>query len=299
MCFKNTDKMDDKQKQFIRDNYPTKGKMWCCEQLGLTEGQIRSFCSGEKIKLDQTSDFFKDFQRRAKDSKIGKKRPIHSNIMKEKANKGLLDNFIKCSEEKKKKISEHNKKWIEENGHPKGMLGKTHSDLSKKLFSEINKERWKDPNYILNSEESRQKKSDMMTFSRKFDVTKQYSRGKKGWVEIGGKNYFYRSSWEPNVASYLEFLKKSGEIKDWSYEEDTFWFDKIKRGVRSYKPDFKITKNDDTFYYEEVKGYMDSKSKTKLNRMRIYYPKIDIRVLDQKRYKEIEKSKNLFPEWGE
>lgn len=289
--------MTNEQKDFIIHNYPDKGKMWCCNELGVRESQVRSFCYENKIKINHKSDFFKDFQRRAAESKIGKKRPEHSKLMKEKAKKGDLDKFIIYTEEKREKHSKLQKKWIEDNGHPKGMLGKKHSESNKKLLSKKSKERWKDPNYILNSEESRQQKSDRMTFNRNFDVTKQYSRGKKGWSEIGGKRYFYRSSWEPNMACYFQYLKVSGEIKDWSYEEDTFWFDKIKRGVRSYKPDFKIIKNDDSFYYEEVKGYMDSKSKTKLNRMRIYHPNIDIRVLDQKRYKEISKSKSLFKDW--
>lgn len=126
-----------------------------------------------------------------------------------------------------------------------------------------------------------------------------YNKTKKGVAIIGGKSYFYRSSWEANIACYFEFLKNAGEIKDWFYEVDTFWFEKIRRGVRSYKPDFKIINNDDTFYYEEVKGWLDSKSKTKLNRMRIYYPNIDIRLLDTKRYKTIMRNRALIKGWGE
>jgi len=88
------------------------------------------------------------------------------------------------------------------------------------------------------------------------------------------------------------------EIKEWEHEPNTFWFLEIKRGVRSYLPDFLITRNDGTQYYEEVKGWMDNKSKTKLNRMRIYYPEVQIFVLDQKRYNEISKNKSIIPNWG-
>jgi hypothetical protein len=116
-----------------------------------------------------------------------------------------------------------------------------------------------------------------------------YTKIKGGKATIGGTEIHFRSSWEITVAYYLEFCRLKGEILKWEYEPDTFWFLKILRGVRSYKPDFKITKNDGSIYYEEVKGYMDSKSKTKLNRMRIYHPNIEVRVLDKDRYKSIER----------
>ena len=161
------------------------------------------------------------------------------------------------------------------------------------------REMWENPESKVNTVEHRQMLSDRASKQmNQLTGENMYSRSKKGRVEIGGKTYFYRSSWEANIASYLEFLKSKNEIKDWEYEVDTFWFLKIKRGVRSYKPDFKIFNFDDTFYYEEVKGWMDSKSKTKLNRMRIYYPKIDIRVLAKDRYKEICKLKSLIHGWG-
>lgn len=106
-----------------------------------------------------------------------------------------------------------------------------------------------------------------------------------------------RSRWEMNYACYLDFLVKYKQIKDWEYESHTFWFDKIKRGVRSYTPDFLIYNNDGTIEYHEVKGFMDAKSKTKLNRMRIYYPKIKMVIIDSKRYKEIKKQSGLFKGW--
>lgn len=121
---------------------------------------------------------------------------------------------------------------------------------------------------------------------------------KSGTITIGGKTCFFRSGWEANIAAYLEFLKSKGEIYDWEFEVDTFWFDKIKRGVRSYKPDFKVWTSKTGFYYEEVKGYLDAKSKTKLNRMRIYHPKIEIRLLDKSRYDAIKRMSGIIPDWG-
>lgn len=101
------------------------------------------------------------------------------------------------------------------------------------------------------------------------------------WETIGGKRYYYKSHWEIRYAKYLEFLKIQGRIKDWEYEPDIFWFHKIKSGVRKYTPDFKIFNLDESVEYHEVKGYMDSKSKTKIKRMKIYYPEIKLKVIDK------------------
>jgi len=112
---------------------------------------------------------------------------------------------------------------------------------------------------------------------------------KSGWREIKGKRNYYRSRWEFNYALYLEFLKDKEFIIDWEFEPDTFWFDKIKRGVRSYLPDFKIHGKNGIVYHE-VKGWMDPKSKTKLKRMAKYHPDVKLIVIDSKKYNEIKKN---------
>lgn len=293
----------EEQKIFINENYPSRGKNYCCEILGLKECQVRTYCFKNKIKIDKEGYHFKEFQERAAKSKIGKKRPIHSKIMKQRAKDGLIPIFTQeRSKEQRKAYSDRLKNTIAKNGHPKGMLGKTHNEKNREISSQTLKKAWADKNSYLNSSEFRQKLSDKASKQMILRIQKNpssvHSRSKKGTIEIGGKKIFARSTWEANVASYFEFLKLKGEIKDWLHEPETFWFFKIKRGVRSYKPDFKIINNDDTFYFEEVKGWMDDKSKTKLNRMRIYYPEIEVRVLGEKRYKEITKNKSLFHNWG-
>ena len=110
---------------------------------------------------------------------------------------------------------------------------------------------------------------------------------KKGWRTIGGKSYYFRSSWEANYARVLEAWKQQKALADWEFEPRVFWFEKIKRGVRSYLPDFKITWNDGKVTWVEIKGYLDPKSKTKLNRMRIYYPEVIITVVGKKEYEKI------------
>lgn len=119
----------------------------------------------------------------------------------------------------------------------------------------------------------------------------------QGWRIIGGKKHFYRSKWEMNYARFLEFRKQSQEIKDWLYEPETFWFEKIKRGTRSYLPDFKIIEHDDSFYFVEVKGYMDQKSKTKLKRMKKYYPEIKIVLVQADWFKKNRNYKLVIKDW--
>ena len=70
----------------------------------------------------------------------------------------------------------------------------------------------------------------------------------------------------------LQFLKDQKVIQEWEHEPKTFWFEAIKRGVRSYMPDFKITEKEGTHYWVEVKGYMDARSHTKIKRFAKYYP---------------------------
>jgi hypothetical protein len=110
---------------------------------------------------------------------------------------------------------------------------------------------------------------------------------KQGWVTVGGKKHFFRSQWEVDYARYLEILKKYKRIKEWEYEPKTFWFEGIKRGVRSYLPDFRITEHDGTKYFVEVKGYMDSRSKTKLKRMKKYHPDVKLLMVNKEQIEEI------------
>ena len=103
-----------------------------------------------------------------------------------------------------------------------------------------------------------------------------------GWRTIGGQRHYFRSRWEANYAHTLQLYLEKGEIKQWEYEPETFWFEGIKRGVCSYKPDFRVTENNGEQIYHEVKGWMDKQSFTKLKRMKLYHPAIKIRVIDGK-----------------
>lgn len=118
---------------------------------------------------------------------------------------------------------------------------------------------------------------------------RKYEHVKSGWREYsGGKRYFLRSNWEMLYADHLErLLLVDKVIKKWEYEPDTFWFESIKRGVRSYTPDFKITHLNNVVVYHEVKGWLDPKSKTKLSRMKKYYPEVEMILVMKEQMKEM------------
>lgn len=116
---------------------------------------------------------------------------------------------------------------------------------------------------------------------------------------IGERRIFFRSAWEANYGRYLEWLKAKGEIREWEHEPHTFWFTNIKRGVRSYLVDFRVTERSGALVYHEVKGFMDARSKTKLKRMAKYYPEVRLIVIDQRAYGKIKSSVSKMVEGWE
>ena len=112
-------------------------------------------------------------------------------------------------------------------------------------------------------------------------------------------NIYFRSAWEANMARYFKFLKDKGMIYNWEFEADTFYFDKVRHGSRTYLPDFKIWETaNSTPYYIEVKGYMTSVCRTKLKRMQKYYPHIRVDLVQKKEYDEIKaKMSAMLPHW--
>ena len=222
----------------------------------------------------------------------------------------------KHSEKTKDKLSEINKGkegyWLgkERPDIARNMRERVVSDLTKKRMSEnskgkkmpprtkehldnLKKSAENNPNFgMRNKKHSKQWKINMSNrlvgkMPENIMVPGKYGNVKRGYFNINGKEMFFRSMWEANYALYLDFLIKQKEIVRWEFEKDVFIFDKIKFGTRSYKPDFKVYTSEKEFEYHEVKGWMDSKSKTKLNRMRIYYPKIKMVLIDAPAYKDI------------
>lgn len=185
-------------------------------------------------------------------------------------------------------LSEARKRWHRENPHPRGMAGKRHSDETRRRLSETSKAA-----FLLLTEDERAERSLKSLKARvaksKGSIAAKVQRGswKAGWREIGGTRNYYRSRWEANYARYLQWLKDRGEISDWKYEPETFWFEAIKRGTRSYLPDFRVWENNGISTLHEVKGWMDQRSRTTLKRMAKYYPHEKIILIDGPQYRAI------------
>lgn len=125
-----------------------------------------------------------------------------------------------------------------------------------------------------------------------------YSRTASGKRPDLNDRYF-RSSWEANYARFLNFELAHGLIVSWDYECQVFWFEKIKRGTRSYTPDFKVVFPDGHHEWHEVKGWMDPRSVTRIARMRRYYPDEFLRIIDKEWFKDARRKglPGLLPGW--
>lgn len=178
--------------------------------------------------------------------------------------------------------SERAKRMIAENGHPRGMAGKKHTPETLARIAKSSSDRW--------ANKPKAEREEWCNNLAKAHVgAPKVARGTwaAGWREIGGKRNYYRSRWEANYARYLDWLKQNGQISDWQHEPETFWFEEIKRGVRSYKPDFRVWEVSGQSTLHEVKGWMDARSKTTLKRMAKYYPAETVIVVREKQYNEI------------
>lgn len=189
-------------------------------------------------------------------------------------------------------VSARTKEWHRSHEHPRGMTGKKHTPETLALMAAASKAHWM---AMTPDERSAQTMKQMKTKAAKGTIAPDVARGtwKADWREIGGVRKFYRSRWEANYARYLQFLKERGAIADWKHEPETFWFEAIKRGVRSYKPDFRVWESGGASTLHEVKGWMCPRSKTCLRRMMKYHPSETVIVIAAKEYNEIKKKVSM------
>jgi len=115
---------------------------------------------------------------------------------------------------------------------------------------------------------------------------------KRETVWFNDQCYTFRSGWEQNYAYYLEWLKKQGQIKDWEYEPERYYFittegNRQRAFGNGYLPDFRVTNLDGTTYLIEIKGR--SQGMMKLRRMKRFYPDIKIELVDAKAYNELKR----------
>lgn len=283
-------KWSKKEIELFKQHYPKQGLKWCANFFQRSDIAIRSKASKLHIKQDRTSDFFKEWQYRAAKSKIGR-HPRPPRFPRKP---------WKMKDAQKELISKRTKEWIRVNGHPRGMNGKRHTKETLSAMSTWSKNHWTGMNKEQkNKQISKALKAKILKYGTLVSnpSNRLGASWKAGWREIGGKKHYFRSRWEANYARYLQWKKERNEIKDWEFEPDTFWFNNIKRGVRSYLPDFKVFKNDGTFYYDEVKGWFDDRSKTKMKRMKKYYPKVVINLIQAPWFKASKNLKLVIKEW--
>lgn len=110
---------------------------------------------------------------------------------------------------------------------------------------------------------------------------------------------YFRSAMEANFARYLNLLLKMQVVEHWEYEPETFWFEGIKRGTNSYKPDFRVKyRGDPRPEYVEIKGHELAKDRTKWKRMAKYHPGVRLLVIGMKEYAWIKKKwAGAIPNW--
>jgi len=253
------------------------GEKWSIEELSELKKLYKDGFNRGDGKLDE----FCRKHKRTKTCVCGKAKKL-----------GLSTNYHRRLDEKLSESLRNNIiEWHKNNEHPKGMLGKHHTDKTK--------ERLRETTCNHRNSLTEDQKWDITMKSIKTKIEKYGTSGNKfrkgltwksEWREIGGIKKYYRSRWEANYARYLEWLLIKGEIKKWEHEPETFWFNGIKRGCVSYLPDFRVTENNGNISYHEVKGWMDDKSITKLKRMKKYYPNVKLILIDKKVYLSIEKT---------
>ena len=278
---------------FLVSNYPVKGRDWCAREMGMTTAQIRQKASRLGLKARGVSEAWQQKQRDHAQKLTGRKRPDQALVMKRLHEAGKL----KKNEAQRAAMGARQKKWIAEHGHPRGALGMKHSDGTKERIAMKSRAAWERMTTKMKIE-----RNNKWLQTRIKNGTKPFPRKgttwKSGWRVVGGLKIFFRSRWEANYARYLEWLRTHGQIAKWEHEAETFWFKGIQRGTLSYLPDFRITNPGGTVEYHEVKGWMDSRSKTQIKRMKKYHPSVILRVVESRAYRSIRRTiSKAIPEW--
>jgi hypothetical protein len=140
-------------------------------------------------------------------------------------------------------------------------------------------------------------------FNKKSDKPKIIAGGYTSHIsfttDVGGQTVSFKSLWEYNYACYLQFLKEKKSIKDWEYEPIRFSYkEHYERGPYDYLPDYRVTHLDGSTEWHEVKGYMNSKSRSKIKRFEKHFKEEGIvLIIDKEFFKSAKKYRLLIPGW--
>ena len=194
----------------------------------------------------------------------------------------------KTAEERAAATGARIKAYIAECGHPRGAAGIRHTAEAKAAISAASRRS--------NAARTADQLSAYALKSAKTKVAngtyaqpRQRTTWRGGWRAIGGTNSYYRSRWEANYARHLERLRLAGEIATWRHEPTVFYFEGVQDGAVSYLPDFEVIAMDGSTSFHEVKGWMDARSKTKIQRMAEHYPDVMLVLIDASAYEKLER----------
>ncbi len=91
---------------------------------------------------------------------------------------------------------------------------------------------------------------------------------------VGGKDCKFDSNGEHKLANYLQLLKEQGYIKDWERESHSFILIDT-----SWKVDFTVRNNDDSFEYYEYKGAVESRTRKLIMQVAEFHPQAQITMV--------------------
>lgn len=195
----------------------------------------------------------------------------------------------------------HKDKWANRS-HPRGFLGKKHTPETLRVLSDTSRRAWATMktfgtgNMSLEALEASSKRMSLIASKRQAEnVFTRVKGGRRSDLD----NKFFRSAWEANYARYLNLLMTLGAVESWEFEPETFWFEGIRRGTLSYKPDFRVFyRGDPVPEYVEIKGWIMPKDRTKWRRMKKYHPTIKLVIVNAKQYYAIQRKwASSIPNW--
>lgn len=284
----------DSEVTIVREKYTTMTHGDIGVLIGRSRNAVRVFC--HKNGLIKGADDWTDEEiAKLKDGYPGKDEAmdlvclaaslgrLKSNVCRKARSLGLTNIRRPRTEEFAAAAGQRSKARIAANGHPRGALGLVHTPETRAQLAAASLRGWE--------------KNKEAKIAALLGRSKGMSRGKSGRrPDLGG--LYVRSRWEANYARYLNFLQRQGLVESWEYEPKTFYFESIKRGTRSYTPDFKVVRKDGTYEWHEVKGWMDDKSRVKLERMAKFFPLEKVIVIGPKWFASARSSiAPLIPNW--